>query len=629
MRYPFFGISPDSYSEGKWSSVAMSGNGAVVSIHESVENKGKKVKTGWLMARVGQVEGTTLRWLSGDKKFDDGFNPAVAVTDNGVVLEVHDSGGISPNVWYTTGRLSGNTIDWKAGEHKKYDGGRDPTVAVNKSGVVVEVHSREVAGPLFWSVGKLDGTKMKWTGHDKKKFDDGYNPSIAINSSGLVVEMHDSGMGKLWYWIGQVKGDKIEWIGHEEYDSGVKPSVSLTDDGHVFEMHQAQAIPPLFDGTTLWQRYGKVNGKKIEWLDVFGNGVSNYVDDGIVPAIASNGKQAVHTHSSENFPNLHADASLVIDRASWMQDHLGKLGGKTLREIAVPASHDAGMYLGGFSFSTLGKTQDLSIFGQLKDGVRYFDLRPQYKSKSGEIVLHHGSGVFNVEGAKLADVLDQIARFMKEGHRELAMFKFSHYEDFTQDGYTKMCNLITQKVGTWLYAGPPAGRRLADVPLNDYLATRGTALMLFDKDGDKQYAFPPGAKGLYVYREWSSEHAAQGDLVVFDIYSDTMDFDVMAYSTKPDKDYPMVPRGQLPKFNYYNGKCLKVPEVTCDLFLLSWTLTPPTAVWTVARLADKHLVDVVGPLGKNPAGLSMNLLYLDYVEYARATDLCLLRNGLV
>ena len=89
-----------------------------------------------------------------------------------------------------------------------------------------------------------------------------------------------------------------------------------------------------------------------------------------------------------------------------------------------------------------------------------------------------------------------------------------------------------------------------------------------------------------------------------------------------------MPRGQLPKFNYYNGRCLKHADVRCDLFLNSWTLTPPTAVWTLARIADKNLVDVVGPVGKNAAGLTMNLLYVDYVEYARGTDLCFVRNGL-
>ena len=64
---------------------------------------------------------------------------------------------------------------------------------------------------------------------------------------------------------------------------------------------------------------------------------------------------------------MHADAALVVDRSTWMQDHLNVLGGKTLHQIAVPGSHDAGMYLYGLAI--VGKTQDLTIYSQLVDGV--------------------------------------------------------------------------------------------------------------------------------------------------------------------------------------------------------------------------------------------------------------------
>lgn len=624
MRYPFFGVSPDQYDVGEQPSIAINNAGVVVEVHKT------QGPVGWLYWWVGQVDGTSLRWTGHDTdKFDEGFNPSVALTNDNVVLEVHDSGGVL-NCWYSTGKVVGNKIDWKAGEHKKYDGGRDPTVAVNRNGVVVEVHNREVGSPLYWSVGQLSGTKLSWKTQGKK-FSEGYHPSIAINANGLVVLTYDLDY-KLHYWIGQISGGTLNKIGEGQYDSGVNPSITLTDDNYVFEVHQSEGLPPLISGKTVWQRVGRVNGSRIDWIDVFGNGKqSNYYDDGQVPQIASNGKQAVQVHASEVVWTMHANASLIIDRASWMQDHLGTLGTKTLRDIAVPASHDAGMYLGGFDFAILGKTQDLNIYGQLADGVRYFDLRPQYK-KDGTIVLHHGSGVFNVEGAKLTEVLDQIAKFMGEGHRELAVLKFSHYEDFSQDAFTKMCNLITQKIGTWLYAGSPAGKRLAEIPLNDYLATRGTALVVCDSAEDGkgvQYQPPAGAKGFYVYRDWYAEKPGQGNLTVFDIYSDTELFDVMAYSTGPDKTHPSVPRGQLPKFDVFNGKCQNDVNVPCDLFLLSWTLTPPTAVWTLARLADKKLVDVVGPIGKNQAGRVINMMYVDYSEYARATDLAFVRNGLV
>jgi hypothetical protein len=608
MRYPFFGISPDQYDVGVNPSCAINASGVVVEIHKA------QGPADWLYWWVGQVNGVTLRWTGHDtNKFDTGYNPPVALTNDNVVLQVHDSGGVTLNCWYSTGKVSGNRIDWKAGEKGKYSGGRDPTVAVNKNGVVVEVHNREVGDPLFWSVGQLTGTKLKWTGHDKNSFGSGFNPSIAVNSAGVVVLVQDSGLSKLWYWIGQVQGTKINWIGNFEYDSGSNPSVALTEDNYVFEVHQG--------GASVYQRVGRVNGNRIDWNDYFGNGsLSNYFDDGITPQTATNGKVAIQTHSSEVIWTMHADASLVVDRASWMQDHLNVLGTKTLRQIAVPGSHDAGMYV--YGLATLGKTQDLNIYSQLVDGVRYFDLRPQYKSKTDEFVIHHGEGVLNVEGPKLDEVLDQIARFMREGHRELAVLKFSHYEDFDQAAFGKMCDRINAKIGAWFYTGWSAsGKRLADTPLSDYLGSRGTALVVCDGS----YTIPANIKGIYVYRDWEADDPQSGQLTVFDIYSKTTDFDVMAYSTEIVDG---LPRGQIPKFNQFNGRCKKKPDVPCDLFLLSWTLTPPTAVWPFSRIANKNLVNNMDAVGKNAAGQIVNILYVDYVEYARGTDVAMVRNGI-
>jgi hypothetical protein len=611
MRYPFFGISPDQYDVGSYPSCAINSSGVVVEVHKT------EGPADYLYWWVGQVDGVTLHWTGHDTdRFDKGYNPSVALTDGNVVLEAHDSGGVTLNCYYRIGVVTGNRIDWK--EKGKYSGGKDPTVAVNKQGVVVEVHNREVGDPLFWSVGQLTGTKLKWTGHDKNKFADGLNPSIAVNSAGVVVLVHETGKNRLQYWIGQVSGSKINWLRHAEYDNGVTPGVALTEDNYVFEVHQAH------NSKTLMQRVGRVNGSTIDWIDVLGTGAcSYYFDDGITPQTATNGKVAIQTHSSEVIWTMHADASLVIDRASWMQDHLNVLGTRTLRQIVVPASHDAAMYVGGLAI--VGKTQDLTIYSQLVDGVRYFDLRPQYKKKTDEFVLHHGSGILNVEGPKLDDVLDQIAKFFNEGHRELAVLKFSHYEDFNQDAFTKMCDRINKKIGTWFYTGWSAsGKRLADTTLNEYLGVRGTALVVCDGS----YELPANIRGFYVYRDWEADEPKEAQLTVFDIYSETTDFDVMAYSKEPDKNRPVVPRGQLPKFNQFNGKCQKDSAVPCDLFLLSWTLTPPTAVWPFSRIANKKLVENMDAVGKNPAGQIVNLLYVDYVEYARGTDVAMVRNGL-
>src|SRR5262245_22536457 len=49
---------------------------------------------------------------------------------------------------------------------------------------------------------------------DSAKYDDGgLNPTVAINNVGTVVEVHNggSGVGPLWYRVGQRGGSTIQW----------------------------------------------------------------------------------------------------------------------------------------------------------------------------------------------------------------------------------------------------------------------------------------------------------------------------------------------------------------------------------------------------------------------------------
>jgi hypothetical protein len=65
----------------------------------------------------------------------------------------------------------------------------------------------------------------------------------------------------------------------------------------------------------------------------------------------------------------------------WMHATLDTIGDKTLRQLAIPGAHDAGMgpdYVPGTFFSAEAniRTQELDISGQLLNGVRWFDIRP-------------------------------------------------------------------------------------------------------------------------------------------------------------------------------------------------------------------------------------------------------------
>ena len=48
---------------------------------------------------------------------------------------------------------------------------------------------------------------------------------------------------------------------------------------------------------------------------------------------------------------------------------------------------------------------------------------------------------------------------------------------------------------------------------------------------------------------------------------------------------------QLDKFARYDGKCRQRPDLPCDLFLLSWTLTPTTNVRAYCDLSNRKLAD--------------------------------------
>jgi hypothetical protein len=290
----------------------------------------------------------------------------------------------------------------------------------------------------------------------------------------------------------------------------------------------------------------------------------------------------------------------AADGSRWMRDHLDAWGKRPLKQWVLPASHDSAMYESGW-VKTLAQTQDLSIYEQLKYGIRYFDLRPQ--SSDGEIYMHHGP----VFGRKLADVLDDVRRFCREPHRELIILKFSHYQDISDNTYRQMVEEITSRLDPWLYRSLPKGKRLAEIPLRELLNEKSVVWVVCDGG----YSLVNRTPGIWTYRDWSAADAEQGDLRVFDRYADSTDYERMRAD-------------QLGKFARYDGKCRRRPDVPCDLFLLSWTLTPATGIRAYAELPNRKLADDIKELkGPNRYGCIPNLLYVDYVESAHLLDVAL------
>src|SRR5207237_2614554 len=188
------------------------------------------------------------------------------------------------------------------------------------------------------------------------------------------------------------------------------------------------------------------------------------------------GWMSVEVHEGALLKTLWSSTSRITNRATWMHDRLDTLGNRQLNRLVLPASHDAAMYHGGWKltstsakplslpFAILGKTQSLSIYGQLMAGVRYFDLRPRWMR--GRFVLYHGP----ISGPDLGEVLRDINRFASEAHYELVILKFSHFDNIDKWAYRKLVEQVSASLDEWLVKSKPRDSHLAEMALGDYVA---------------------------------------------------------------------------------------------------------------------------------------------------------------
>lgn len=562
MSDVFFNF-PNRYDSGIIPSVGVA-NGTVVEVHQS-----QGASTLWY--NVGGLTGD-LVGFGASQKYDDGIHPAVAVNAGGTVVEVHETQSpFSSGMYYHVGQVDASNKAIALGSSHNYDSGNKPRVALNNSNVVVEVH--ESNGPssnMWYHVGIVAPSEKTIAFGSSHNYDSGVTPSIAINNENVAVEVHQSdGLStNLWYHVGVVDptGKTIAFGASHNYDSGANPSVALADDGFVIEIHQSQSF------NTLWKRIGRVDvaNKTINWI-----GSSVYYCDGSNPAVASDGTMAVQVNQSGS--SLYCAASMVIDRTSWMADNLSLIGDKSLMEVALPASHDAGMGITQdcrLARDCNTKTQNHTILGQLQVGSRYFDIRPVIYNGAmytGHYSVNATLGTLGCNGQSIADVLNDVKSYLENG-RDLVILKFSHYFDrdggggFSDQQMKTLLEQVTKALQPWLYIGSVPSGGLQSVKVNDYIGTGGKVLAVFDKLSDP---LKSQFSGVYSY----ADKGSLGDLVVYDEYADSNDLDTMISD-------------QL-------SKLANAANHGDNLFLLSWTLTQSTAqAIACATLAAPSILDL-------------------------------------
>ena len=260
--------------------------------------------------QVGKFDGTKVTWGARQPAGAWGYRPAVAVTKDGYVIEVHATedftnrySRLTSDLYYRIGKIDpdgdhNQSIRWLT-ESIHWDAGYNASIAINDRGVILGVYEPGSKGDsgLYYRVGlmRYDNTIIWFSGglEGRKYADQGTNPHIAINSNNDVVEVHESPNSALvHYRRGFVSGGTIHFGESKLYnDWAWEPAVALLDSGDVLEVH-AQGYAASF----LASRTGKLSltdPDAVEWSDP----VLVHNDFILNPSIAATGNFAVETHS--------------------------------------------------------------------------------------------------------------------------------------------------------------------------------------------------------------------------------------------------------------------------------------------------------------------------------------------
>lgn len=137
---------------------------------------------------------------------------------------------------------------------------------------------------------------------------------------------------------------------------------------------------------------------------------------------------------------VYQSTLIEYNTAKWMEQMVMPTGrNKTLRDIVLPGSHDAGMSVltatGGQQKGTINAcntlTQEISIEKQLQQGIRMFDLRVGmynqllYTKHAAADCMEDAIG--GGYGERLKEVGTALKKFLQENPHEIILISFSHF----------------------------------------------------------------------------------------------------------------------------------------------------------------------------------------------------------
>lgn len=248
------------------------------------------------------------------------------------------------------------------------------------------------------------------------------------------------------------------------------------------------------------------------------------------------------------------------DLTDWMQQSLGTLGNRTLKQICMPGSHDAGMST--FDAGTIGahfansQTQLLNFYDQLVAGSRYFDLRPVISG--GEFKAGHYSELEDIwlggNGEKVSDIIKQVNDFTAK-YKELVIINLSHtldtdndYKDLSQDQWNKLFDQL-KGINNRFTADKPGSHDFTGNTLGSFITDRASVFI---------FAQLPSGISLGDYA--NQGFFTQDNFPIYDSYSNSNDAETMK-------------KDQLSKLKTERNLVADDAKRKDKFHIFSWTLT--------------------------------------------------------
>ena len=321
-----------------------------------------------------------------------------------------------------------------------------------------------------------------------------------------------------------------------------------------------------------------------------------------------NSKNLVYDLESGNYSNRYTiydkNEPIVIPTSNWLS-HISD--DKTLNEIVIPGSHDAGMsethHCTFFVRPEWVQAQKLNIYQQAMAGVRYFDLRADYDHH--KLVTFHRTDGTGCNGESLKDVFDQAVAFLTENPSEFLILKFSHTRNDSghsaNDTQKRVIQLLeNDKYKAFLYTSSVK----TNLGYRTVQALRGKILAVF-KHHDDTYNSGTSDQGYQDYLKFSDgilpyQDKIQNDLGlnVYDRYADTSDYNKMLQNQKQKwKDHAEM-------------------DAAYE-FLLSFTLTGSVGkldIEQIANTANGHLPTALYQSIILQGYNKPNIVYYDFVD---------------